>query len=315
MLQLETSRIELFDPKRVSFGRHETFPLRFGWLTKGFQALKEHPDVFERDDATVALGVGKNMVHAIRYWMIASGVVTANGHNLEPTAIGTVIFAEDGWDPYLEDDATIWLIHWLLASNPNDTTAIWWFFNSFHKPEFTPVEFNSALKDFVRERIQVKSSTATLKHDVAVILRMYVPSTGNKRVPVEEALDSPLSMLDLVVRLETGKRYQSKQEARRAIPLGVLGYAIAELFEKSGQSNLPVETIFRGDGWLPGPGSIFRLTQDCLTTKLEELTSWLPGHYELRETAGIHQLYQLKSLKPLSFLEKHYTGRLRKRAA
>jgi len=315
VLQLDTSRIEPFDPKRVTFGRHETFHLRFGWLTKAFQALKEQTDVFERDDATVTLGVGKNMVHAIRYWMIASGVVTANGRSLEPTAIGEAIFAENGWDPYLEDDTTIWLIHWLLASNPSDATAIYWFFNYFHKPEFTPVEANSALKDFVRERIQSKVSVATLRHEIAVVLRMYVPSIGSKSVPLEEALDSPLSMLGLVVRLETGKRYQSKQEVRWTLPLGVLGFAVAELFEKSNQTNLPVETVFRGDGWLSGPGSIFRLTQDCLVTKLEELISWLPGYYELRETAGIHQLYQLKALKPIAFLEKHYTGRLRKRAA
>ena len=51
---------------KVSFGRHESFPLRFGWITKGLDALADDPNVFAAEDATVTLGVGKNMVAAMR---------------------------------------------------------------------------------------------------------------------------------------------------------------------------------------------------------------------------------------------------------
>ena len=125
---------------RTSFGRHESFPLRFGWLTKGFQTWIDNPDVFEQDDAVVLLGVGKNMVNAIRFWMIATRVATLNGRALMPSSFGQHIFARNGWDPYLEDDATIWLLHWNLASNIADATTLFWFFNRFHKPEFTSTE-------------------------------------------------------------------------------------------------------------------------------------------------------------------------------
>ena len=120
---------------RSAFGRHETFPLRFGWLTKGHQACRENPDIFEQDDATVTLGVGKNMVSAIKYWMLATQIVNHDKTVLRPAELGDKIFDEAGWDPYLEDDATIWLLHWLLASNAADATAVFWFFNRFHKPE------------------------------------------------------------------------------------------------------------------------------------------------------------------------------------
>lgn len=49
----------ILKPNSTSFGRHETFGLRFGWLPKGYQALKENPKAFFSDDATVKLGVGK----------------------------------------------------------------------------------------------------------------------------------------------------------------------------------------------------------------------------------------------------------------
>lgn len=61
----------------VSFGRHESFPLRFGWIAKGLKAALNHdPCTFNREDATVILGVGKNMVASIRYWLQATGVGT-----------------------------------------------------------------------------------------------------------------------------------------------------------------------------------------------------------------------------------------------
>jgi hypothetical protein len=52
--------------KKASFGRHETFALRYSWLTKGFQAFEKQKSIFSSEDSTIVLGVGKNMVNAIR---------------------------------------------------------------------------------------------------------------------------------------------------------------------------------------------------------------------------------------------------------
>ena len=61
---------------KVAFGRHETFHLRFAWLVKGFAAFQANADLFDDvDAATVTLGVGKNMVQAIRYWMRAAQLI------------------------------------------------------------------------------------------------------------------------------------------------------------------------------------------------------------------------------------------------
>ena len=64
-----------FNGEKAAFGRHETFALRFGWLTKGAQALMSGDPVFEAEDATVRLGVGKNMVSSIRYWLQAARII------------------------------------------------------------------------------------------------------------------------------------------------------------------------------------------------------------------------------------------------
>lgn len=299
-----------FDANHTAFGRHETFPLRFGWLTKGFRAWRENGQVFEQEDATVTLGVGKNMVSAIRYWMLAAQVVRPHGRNsIEQTELGRAIFSEDGWDPYLEDDATLWLLHWLIASNAAEATSLFWFFNCFHKPEFTSIEVVHALLEFCRERVGGRFSESTLKHDAALILRMYQPFNSEKEIPPEETLDSPMSSLGLVHSMEGTRFHTSKPEFRWRLPIAPFGFAVAELFEQTNQAALPVERLLHGDNALAAPGLVFRLTEDCLVRKAEELIAWLPDHFELRETAGIHQIYKIRNIEPIEVLRRHFDGR------
>ena len=165
--------------EKVAFGRHETFPLRYSWLTKGFQAMKKDRNVFSSEDATVILGVGKNMVNSIKYWLQAAKIAKRNDKFpgvLMPTEIGKSLFGKKGYDPYLEDEATIWLLHWLIATNAELSTAFYWFFSRFHKLEFSSQECSSALQEFVKEHIKTKASSTTLKNDIAVLLRMYAQS-------------------------------------------------------------------------------------------------------------------------------------------
>ena len=299
-----------FNPSKVAFGRHETFPLRFGWLTKGYRAWCENSEVFGQDDPTVVLGVGKNMVTAIRYWLEAAQIVEGSqGCGIVPTEIGKTLFSNsEGWDPFLEDDTTLWLIHWLIASNSADATAFYWFFNRYHKPEFTSTELTEALTDFVRENVKSRAAATTLKHDVNVLLRMYGPHEKVKGAPIEEGLDSPMTTLGLLQRAGDGKHFMARVSDRRRLPIAAFGYAVMDMIEAYDQRSVSVERLLRADNQLAAPGSVFRMTEDGLITKLEELVRWLPGILELRETAGIHQLYQLQAFNKYAVIGKHYVG-------
>jgi hypothetical protein len=301
--------------ERSSFGRHETFPLRFGWLTKGIRAWANDNDIFEKDEAIVELGVGKNMVEAIRYWMIASQIVIPNGKTLEPTEIGRRLFFEDGWDPFLEDDATIWLIHWLLASNPADATTTFWFFNRFHKPEFTGKELQDALSVFIRENLRSRVASATLKNDIGLLLRMYEPSRVSKAIPLEEGLDSPMALLRLISHQEGTKAHLSRPEYRSRLPLGAFAFSVAQLFEHTKEQVIPVDRLLHGDGYLAAPGAVFRLTEECLIAKIEAMIVWYPRSFELRQTAGIHQLYRLAPVSSLDILTHYYEEKNARKAA
>lgn len=47
-----------------------------------------------------------------------------------------------------------------------------------------------------------------------------------------------------------------------------------------------------------------------MITKLERLINQMPGIFEIRETAGIHQVYLLEKIEPMEFLEFHYQDQL-----
>jgi len=298
-----------FNSEKTAFGRHETFPLRYSWLTKGIHALLEDSTVFQSDEATVTLGVGKNMVSAIRYWIEAAQLAERRDGQLILTQIGEELFSPGhGYDPYMEDEATIWLIHWLIASNAELATAWYWFFNRFHKPEFTSQEVGAALVDFVKSDIKTRVAASTVKQDAAILLRMYTQSSRSARTPLEEALDSPLSLLGLVSHLPGSKRYQSRPDTRDGLPVGVFAYAVADYLQFTKAKEVPIEELMYGRAAYPAIGGVFRLTEAGLISKLEEMVRVFPGAYETRETAGVHQLYLLEEKPKISYLDHHYSA-------
>jgi hypothetical protein len=108
----------------LSFAGPETFPFRYAWLKKGVDRVAEDSALFLRDEAMTRLGVGKNRVRSIRHWCLAAGLIEEAGAGarrptgcFRPTALGRALFGANGLDPYLEDPATLWLLHWQIVTN------------------------------------------------------------------------------------------------------------------------------------------------------------------------------------------------------
>ncbi len=294
-----------FSAKEVAFGRHETFHLRFAWLSKGFAKLQEYPELFKHaDEATVALGVGKNMVLAIRYWLRAAQLIDSNED--VPTDLGNYLFDnKQGVDPFLEDEGTLWLLHWLLASNTSGATTISWFFNKYHKGHFDQAELRAALSNYLQASVQPnkRPANATRKNDISVLTRLYAKTQN--AVVADDTLDSPLAELGLMV--EVGKTdYQSLFEERLSLPAEMLGYAVACLFYFREKRELPVEELIHSRENFVSPGTVFRLTESAFMAKLEELVRLYPEYFMLRDTAGLRQLYLTEKVEPQAMLDAYY---------
>lgn len=277
-----------------SFSGHETFAFRYPWLKKGFDAVREDGGVFSRDDAITTLGVGKNMVRSIRHWCLTAGIVAENRHGdsaLRPTDLGNLLFADDGLDPYLEDPATLWLLHWQIASNRARATTWYWTFSHFHEPEFTREALTSALHKWTQTLGGKPVAESSLKRDVEVFLRTYVPSRQRRGDITEDSLDCPIVELGLITQPGDGHAYRFRRGLQPSLPDGILIYAILRFWEgfASAAQTLALHDLARQPA---SPGWLFKIDESSLVERLEGIERQTDGSLAYDETAGLRQLHK-----------------------
>jgi len=294
-----------FNPNKSTFGRHETFPLRYGWLTKGLEAIHKSSSIFkDTENAMTDLGLGSNMVNALQYWLQVTGIVEFNEGEAKVTKFGGALLGDSG-DPYLEDEATIWIIHWCIADNAELATGFYWFFNHFSMPRFKSGEALQALADFVKQELK-KRSESTLKSDSSTLLRMYAPTAGRN----DEHLDSPLALLQLI-ECDASAGYLSPRSLRPFFPPIALHFALQQRFAAQPlQAAIPFRVLLYGGDGYAAPGAVFRLNEEGLMNALSKVMERYPGCYDLRETAGLHQLYRSDQLlEQEALLAAYYQGK------
>jgi Protein of unknown function (DUF4007) len=273
------------DIKKVSvFARHETFHPRFGWLKKGFDRAVQDPEIFGRDDAPVRLGVGKNMVRSIRYWCAAFKVLN-DRDGVSPTDLGTNLLGEGGWDPYLEDTASLWLLHWCLLTPACHATAWDFLFNHFRQTEFSVEDLVLSLSDYANMQ-GFRVAESSLRKDVTCILRMYVEQEGRNSLN-EDLVDCPFTVLRLLYPLGDSKRYEFQVGPKDSLPADVIVYACLDFANRvaKNQRTMSLSRLAFDPG---GPGMVFKLSESAIAEAIENIA----GHYDdmaLSDTAGLLQ--------------------------
>jgi hypothetical protein len=293
-----------------SFSGHETFPFRYPWLKKGFDAVRQDAGVFLRDDAITTLGVGKNMVRSIRHWCLTAGILAENrndGGSLQPTELGSLLLDDAGLDPYLEDPATLWLLHWHIAGNRSRATTWFWTFSHFNEPEFTREALASALFKWTQTLGGKLVAESSVKRDVEVFLRTYVPSRASRGDIVEDTLDCPLTELGIITAPGDGRAYRFHRGTQRSLPDGILLYAVLDFWEASAPAaeTLALRDLARQPG---SPGRLFKIDESSLVERLEGIEQLTDGRLSYGETAGLRQLYRRGRLTPTEALTEAYAA-------
>lgn len=219
---------------------HETFPLRYGWLKKAFDAVQNSKNaddnraVFSGPDAIARFGVGKNMVASMRHWANASGIIEepSGQKGIVSTALGQFIFGEEGLDPYMEDPATSWLIHWRLCGRETKTT---WFWAFHHHPSisFERETLITGLKQIAEDREWPRASVHTIRRDVACFIRTYVTQSAFGNASLEDGLDSPLTELGLIRPGGRRDEFQFVRGAKPTLGPGVFCYAVTDFWNRT----------------------------------------------------------------------------------
>lgn len=271
---------------RLVFSGHQSFPLRYSWLPKVAKELGSDARLFRREDALVTLGVGKNMVNAIEYWGVAGEYIvqTAQGHALTPLA--ERLLGGQGWDPYLESTASLWLLQWQLARRPDRASTWHYAFTRWNRAVFTKDELVAWLLGVVRQAGTSRASRASIQRDADVFLRSYIPRQDKGKRPVEDSFDCPLSELGLLIEVEDGL-YGFARGEQPTLPVPILAYAILDYWglNLESQETLSFERILHGPG---SPGGAFQLSEAALVHLLERLTPDSGLRYD--ESSGMRRV-------------------------
>jgi len=299
-------------PEKInaSFSGHETFPFRYTWLKKGVDAVRRKPTVFADDDATITLGVGKNMVRSIYHWCQATRLIEGDGtgphhrRRFIPTELSDKIFADDGFDPYLEDTATLWLIHWRLTTNVSRATTWYWAFSIFGQNEFSKDTFIAELIDWAERTPRNRVSENSIKRDVDCFLRTYVPSRLTKNTIIEDTFDCPLVELNLISNSPDGNTYRFHRGPKPSLPAEIFTAALSEFWEAfSSESTLTFADIAYSQ---KSPGRTFQLDEDTLAEYFDKLENLTDGALYYDETAGMKQVHRNRKIAPMKLLNRYY---------
>ncbi|UNY99392.1 DUF4007 family protein [Zhouia spongiae] len=283
---------------KYTFSGHDSFQCRQLWLKKGYDYVVESKS-FNDEDAVVQLGVGKNMVSSIRFWLKAFNVVDNNDL---PTEFGKRLFDDNiGYDPFLEDEASLWLLHYNLVKT--QFASIYSIvFNEFRKEKlfFNKETYVNYLKRIAEGDKDFNFNENTVAKDFNVFTNLYKnDSKGNN---IEDSFTGILSEIELLSTTGKGKdeQFYIENSERDNLSEYVILYTILENTDYGNSISLN-SLEFN----INSPGSIFALNRLGLMNKISEIVSEFDG-ITFTDQAGIKELQFKKKVEAFKVLDKYY---------
>ncbi len=301
--------------EQVDIGRvggHETFTPRYGWLKKGYDEAKKDPFVFNAPDAIERLGVGKNMVRSIRFWCLAFHLLEylsgqeqkGQQGGLRPTRLGDKLLDDDGWDPFLEDVASLWLLHWQLFIPPFHAASWPVCFNHVLLPYFEPKHLSNALIAATQnyEKLR-KLSQSSFEKDGSCIIRMYVPASDNTAFGIE----SPFSMLGIMRKAEEANSFRFEIGEKQTLPEDIFAAACLSYAQNAQAETQRTLSLHRICFDYNSPGVAFKVSETEAGRYLDQAAR---SHEDIDfvESMGYQQLQFTRDARELywQLLEVHY---------
>jgi hypothetical protein len=295
------------------FSGHQTFPLRIAWIPKAVgEIVRGRDPLTNTDEGITNLGLGKNMVEALRCWIEAFQIADRVRGSWSLTAIGRFIFhPEEGLDPYLEDVSTSWLLHWLISTNTNSPFFAWeCVFNRWPAPEFRASQIIEAFEKEAGRRPK-PASIVTLRQHWEIFLHSYRPPRANKG---EDHLDSAMSVLRLIREVGESPDATGKWEAlysfdparKSAIPEQLFVFFVHDWWNRNypKEQTVPLRELVLGDH---SPGRLLKMQEPEILQRVTEMARQTRT-FRIVESMSLRQLHRLQRDDGLNDLKSAYTA-------
>ena len=285
--------------KKPIFSGHESFRCKTHWLKRGYDFLVRGNN-FSNEDAVISLGVGKNMVSSIKYWMKAFGLLDAKNNTIREIT-HYLLDSENGKDPYIEDLGTLWLLHFLLVFEDH-STLYKKIFVEYHRQRNDISK--SKLRNFIKascynENYNIKYyNESTLKKDIDVFIQNYC-GVGKESVEEQNILLLPLHLIRQGVEKDT---WVFNYINHNSIPAEIFLYSIISSMEQNSLS-VPYEL-------LQELALIFCLNNNELIKMIFDVCSLYPDEIIFSDNAGIKELQFRKTISVKEVLNRYYQQRI-----
>lgn len=277
------------------FSGHESFPCKTLWLKKGYDFVVQNKS-FNSPDAVIDLGVGKNMVASIRFWLRVFNILDGERNSW----IGNYLFDDvNGKDKYLEDIATLWLLHFNLVFS-EEATLYKMFFCGLQR-ERSHFEREQVLNYVKLRMVEAGKITLfnvnTVKKDIGVLIQNY---TLPRKPQSNEDFSSLLIDLDLIRQSSEGKGYYFNVDGKREVTKEIFLYGLLKLKKQEGDNTIPFDTIQEK------VGLVFCMQDYETVEMLKQLASDYSQYLAYSDVAGIKQVQFIKDLDVKQVLDDYY---------
>lgn len=290
---------------KLMFSGHETFSLRQLWLKKAHEQTLNNikvseqsapKSVFSNDDAIERFGVGKNMVASIKHWALACDVIKDSNEDsgIEIGEIGKFLFGcatQNAQDEFLEQDASLWLIHWLLSGRASRTPTLYAIFNFIQNQTFNTDDILNTLNNSSAFSTTKKSKT-TLIRDIETCIRCYTASHDS-----EDSMDSLLGSLELVS--STAKsQYRFNIGTHESLHDAVFAFGLLDFWDRweqetgASQRTLSFSAVAH---WYNSPGRVFKLSEDAVADRLSRIAEITNNYLTWTDQTGTRQVARVGS--------------------
>ena len=282
----------LLNSNSMAFGRNETFYLKYNWTFKALSAIEHNKDFLSLPDSYLDLGVGKNMLSSIKYWMNAYQILDEDRTSYRDDISKLIFDPNTGFDPYLEREETLWIMHWRLCSNPSNATLYYWFFNHFKNTRFTKDEILGSLAEWLKDTTAKKFSPKTLDRDINLLLKTY-SSNQDMSEGIEDALENPFANLELLTKNSDGT-YSVEFNHRDEVNCELFALAVinlldemrgSDLFNKREIKFIPLSDVIDSQNF-SSIRNIFRLSENFLISSAEQMTMKYSKYFELSDSGA-----------------------------
>ena len=286
----------------MKYSGHESFSIRKNWLQKGIQnisAFKKSGKDGELE-AMDELGLGRNMVKSLRYWLKATGITSDEPKKkiLELSPLGKIISEND---PFIQENGTLCLLHYNLATNMENATSWYFLFNEFNMTEFSQDDFCRAIEKWDEMNGEKKAAFSSFQKDFDCIRQTYISRGKDNLVLCEDPesnMTCPFSELRLLEQTE-------KELVRKTCPLKntippVILYGL--IIKMSGKNEIRLSALLNEKN---SPGKIFNMDSILLMNILGELEN--KNYLQIVRTAGL-DVVRLKKQATYEECVKEYYG-------